>query len=103
MLLLRQYLRRDLRRLADNGVRLKVIGRRDRLPDGLGAGDRRPPKPPPRPAPGSTLNVALDYSARDAIAQRGGRAGSATTRRRAPRSAACSPGRATAPGATSTC
>src|ERR1043165_6293769 len=33
MLLLRQYLRRDVRRLADNGVRLKVIGRRDRLPD----------------------------------------------------------------------
>ena len=40
MLLLRQYLRRDLRRLVDNGVRLKVIGRRDRLPDGLAAGDR---------------------------------------------------------------
>src|SRR3954454_5004632 len=35
MLLLRQYLRRDLARLVDNGVRLKVIGRRDRLPHGL--------------------------------------------------------------------
>ena len=31
MLLLRTYLRRDLARLVDNGVRLKVIGRRDRL------------------------------------------------------------------------
>src|SRR5438046_754013 len=35
MLLLRCYLRRDLRRLVANGVRLKVIGRRDRLPAGL--------------------------------------------------------------------
>ena len=33
--LLRQYLRRDVERLVDAGVRLKVIGRRDRLPDGL--------------------------------------------------------------------
>src|SRR6185436_13863655 len=35
MLLLRQYLRRDLQRLVDAGVRLQVIGRRDRLPAGL--------------------------------------------------------------------
>src|SRR2546430_757771 len=35
MLLLRKYLRRDITRLVDNGVRLKVIGRRDRLPHSL--------------------------------------------------------------------
>ena len=40
MLLLRNYLRRDVQRLIENGVRLKVIGRRDRLPDGLGRRDR---------------------------------------------------------------
>src|SRR5215510_6241562 len=37
MLLLRTYLRRDLARLVENGVRLKVIGRRDRLPHNLAA------------------------------------------------------------------
>src|SRR3974377_1016755 len=35
MSLLRHYLRADVRELIDNGVRLSVIGRRDRLPDGL--------------------------------------------------------------------
>src|ERR1043165_3681185 len=35
MLLLRKFLRRDQRRLIENGGRLKVIGRRDRLPEGL--------------------------------------------------------------------
>src|SRR5499427_9429382 len=35
MALLRQYLRAELSRLVDNGARLTVIGRRDRLPDGL--------------------------------------------------------------------
>ena len=33
--LLRHYLRADLRELVENGVRLSVIGRRDRLPEGL--------------------------------------------------------------------
>jgi undecaprenyl diphosphate synthase len=67
MILLRQYLRRDLRRLADSGVRLKVIGRRDRLPDRLAeeiAGAEAA-------CAGGTkldLNVAIDYAARDAIA-----------------------------------
>ena len=35
MSLLRHYLRADIRELIDNGVRLTVIGRRDRLPGGL--------------------------------------------------------------------
>jgi undecaprenyl diphosphate synthase len=67
MILLRQYLRRDLRRLVDNGVRLKMIGRRDRLPDGLAAEIETAEA---ASALGSrlVLNVALDYSARDAIA-----------------------------------
>ena len=35
MTLLRRYLRRELAQLVDNGIRLTVIGRRDRLPEGL--------------------------------------------------------------------
>src|SRR5712691_7478712 len=35
MSLLRHYLRAVLHRLVENGARLSVIGRRDRLPDGL--------------------------------------------------------------------
>jgi undecaprenyl diphosphate synthase len=64
--LLRHYLRAELRALVDNGVRLKVIGRRDRLPSGLAeeiaaaehasAAGRR-----------LHLRIALDYSSRDAI------------------------------------
>ena len=67
MLLLRRYLRRDVKRLADAGVRLKVIGRRDRLPEGLG---QEIAATEAACALGTKLdlNVALDYSARDAIA-----------------------------------
>lgn len=67
MLLLRKYLRRDLRRLVENGVRLKAIGRRDRLPDGLA---QEIANAEAATAAGSRLdlNVAIDYSARDAIA-----------------------------------
>jgi undecaprenyl diphosphate synthase len=67
MLLLRQYLRRDVRRLADNGVRLRVIGRRDRLPDGL-AGEIAAAEAACARGTRLMFNVALDYSARDAIA-----------------------------------
>jgi undecaprenyl diphosphate synthase len=67
MLLLRKYLRRDLKRLVDNGVRLKVIGRRDRLPHGLATEIDTAEK---ASAAGTRLelNVAIDYSGRDAIA-----------------------------------
>jgi undecaprenyl diphosphate synthase len=65
--LLRHYLRADLRELVENGVRLSVIGRRDRLPGGLSdeiakveqasiGGERL------------HLQIAVDYSSRDAIA-----------------------------------
>jgi undecaprenyl diphosphate synthase len=67
MLLLRRYLRRDVRRLADNGVRLTVIGRRDRLPEGL-AEEIAAAEAACALGARLALNVALDYSARDAIA-----------------------------------
>ena len=67
MLLLRQYLRRDVRRLADRGVRLKVIGRRDRLPSGLPQ-DIAAAEAATAHGTRLALTVALDYSARDAIA-----------------------------------
>jgi undecaprenyl diphosphate synthase len=65
--LLRRYLHAERDRLAENGVRLAVIGRRDRLPDGLAEEIAIAQ----RTSAGGTrlaLNVALDYSARDAIA-----------------------------------
>ena len=66
MRLLRSYLRNETARLARTGTRLSVIGRRDRLPDGIpqaiqaaeaatAAGERL------------HLRIAVDYSARDAI------------------------------------
>jgi undecaprenyl diphosphate synthase len=66
--LLRHYLRADLRDLVENGVRLSVIGRRDRLPEGLSAEIARVEQ---ASAQGQRLNlrVAIDYSARDAITQ----------------------------------
>jgi undecaprenyl diphosphate synthase len=64
--LLRLYLRNEVSRLVENGVRLSVIGRRDRLPEGLAAAIGR--------AEAATfagkalhLRIAVDYSARDAI------------------------------------
>jgi undecaprenyl diphosphate synthase len=65
--LLRHYLRADLRELVDNGVRLSVIGRRDRLPEGLSEEIGRVEQ---ASAHGKRLHlqIAIDYSARDAIA-----------------------------------
>ena len=64
--LLRHYLRTEIARLVRSGARLTVIGRRDRLPDGLAAEIGS--------AEAATaceetlhLRVAIDYSARDAI------------------------------------
>src|SRR3954467_10218227 len=66
MRLFRSYLASETARLIENGVRLTVIGRRDRLPEVLAraiagaeeatAGGRR-----------LHLRLAIDYSARDAI------------------------------------
>ena len=66
MTLLRFYLGNEVESLVKNGVRLTVIGRRDRLPDGIAAAIARAEAATSR---GETLNlrIAIDYSARDAI------------------------------------
>ena len=79
MALLAGYLRSDASRLAEAGVRLDVIGRRDRLPAGLpeaiAAAERAT-------AGGGRLRlrVAVDYSAREAIVAAGVMAGGGATR-----------------------
>jgi undecaprenyl diphosphate synthase len=72
MELLDIYLRKETRRCLENGVRLEVIGRRDRLDAKLVAAIERTEA---ATAAGSTLTlrVAVDYSAREAI--RSGRIG----------------------------
>jgi undecaprenyl diphosphate synthase len=85
MSLLRRYLRAELQQLVDSGARLSVIGRRDRLPDGLSADIARAEA---ATASGRRLDlhIAIDYSARDAIAD----AAAARPRGEAPsRSALC--------------
>jgi undecaprenyl diphosphate synthase len=64
--LLRSYLRREVARLVRNGVRLSVIGRRDRLPEGIAASIGRAEE---ATAGGAELHlrIAVDYSAREAI------------------------------------
>jgi undecaprenyl diphosphate synthase len=66
MALLRFYLANEVQSLVKNGVRLTVIGRRDRLPDGIAAAIARAEA---ATSQGETLNlrIAVDYSARDAI------------------------------------
>jgi undecaprenyl diphosphate synthase len=67
MSLLREYLRAELRRLVESGTRLKVMGRRDRLPLGL---SKEIAEAERVSASGERLNlqIAIDYSSRDAIA-----------------------------------
>jgi undecaprenyl diphosphate synthase len=64
--LLRHYMRTEVTRLKNADIRLTVIGRRDRLPDGLASAiaDTEATTADSR---GLNLRVALDYSARDAI------------------------------------
>ena len=66
--LLRAFLRLETQRLLDRGVRLEVIGRRDRLPDAL---LREIFRAESATAAGRRLHlrVAIDYSSREAIAQ----------------------------------
>ena len=66
MTLLRFYLANEIDALVRNGVRLTVIGRRDRLPDGIANAIARAEA---ATADGTTLHlrIAIDYSARDAI------------------------------------
>jgi len=66
MALLRFYLASEVESLVRNGVRLTVIGRRDRLPDGIATAIGRAEA---ATAKGDVLHlrIAVDYSARDAI------------------------------------
>jgi undecaprenyl diphosphate synthase len=66
MRLFRDYLRGEAARCVENGVRLNVIGRRDRLGPAL---RKAIDETEAATAAGSTLHlrVAIDYSARDAI------------------------------------
>ena len=66
MALLRSYLAKEIDALVRNGVRLTVIGRRDRLPDGIAQAIGRAEA---ASAGGDALHlrIAIDYSARDAI------------------------------------
>jgi undecaprenyl diphosphate synthase len=66
MALLRTYLAKEIDHLVRNGVRLTVIGRRDRLPDGIAQAIERAEA---ASAGGDALHlrIAIDYSARDAI------------------------------------
>jgi undecaprenyl diphosphate synthase len=66
MALLRFYLANEVQSLVRNGVRLTVIGRRDRLPGGIADAIGRAEA---ATAQGDVLNlrIAVDYSARDAI------------------------------------
>jgi undecaprenyl diphosphate synthase len=78
MTLLRFYLANEVQSLVRNGVRLTVIGRRDRLPDGIAtaiAGAER------ATAHGDVLHlrIAVDYSARDAILNAAARAAALTS------------------------
>jgi undecaprenyl diphosphate synthase len=64
--LLRFYLANEIQALVRNGVRLTVIGRRDRLPEGIATAIARAEA---ATAHGDALHlrIAIDYSARDAI------------------------------------
>ena len=66
MALLRFYLASEVESLVKNGVRLTVIGRRDRLPEGIAAAIARAEA---ATAGGEVLRlrIAVDYSSRDAI------------------------------------
>jgi undecaprenyl diphosphate synthase len=66
MALLRSYLATEVASLVENGVRLTVIGRRDRLPYGIAAAIAGAEEATAR-GDALHLRVAVDYSARDAI------------------------------------
>ncbi|MFV0368755.1 MAG: di-trans,poly-cis-decaprenylcistransferase [Hyphomicrobiaceae bacterium] len=64
--LLRTYLRQDVHELVHHGIRLQVIGRRDRLPAGV-ADAITEAEAATRRGTNLLLRVAIDYSSRDAI------------------------------------
>ena len=66
MTLLRFYLANEVQSLVRNGVRLTVIGRRDRLPDGL-ADEIGYAEQVTAAGQALHMRIAIDYSAREAI------------------------------------
>lgn len=72
MLLFQKYLDSERARLTDGGVRLSVIGRRDRIPGSL---RRKITNVEERTSGGTSLHlrVAIDYSARQALLAAAGR------------------------------
>ena len=78
MRLMRAYLRNASARFVADGVRLTFIGRRDRLPallrEGVAAAEAATAQ-----GRGLHLRIALDYSARDAIARAAARSASAAS------------------------
>jgi undecaprenyl diphosphate synthase len=78
MMLLRVYLANEVQSLVKNGVRLSVIGRRDRLPDGIATAIAAAER---ATAQGDALHVriAVDYSARDAILNAAAKAAALTS------------------------
>jgi undecaprenyl diphosphate synthase len=72
MRLFRSYLRAEAAKCARNGIRISVIGRRDRLTPGLLAEIERA-EAVTAGASRFHLRIAVDYSARDAILRAAGR------------------------------
>jgi undecaprenyl diphosphate synthase len=72
MFLFQRHLDSECARLVDRGVRLSVIGRRDRIPDHL---QRKIAHVEERTREGTSLHlrVAIDYSARDSLLAAAGR------------------------------
>jgi len=72
MRLFHKHLDSECARLRDRGVRLSVIGRRDRIPDSL---KRKIAHVEARTSQGTSLHlrVAIDYSSRDALLTAAGR------------------------------
>ncbi|MGI9188500.1 MAG: di-trans,poly-cis-decaprenylcistransferase [Longimicrobiaceae bacterium] len=68
MRLFRSYLASETARCVENGVRLRLIGRRDRLPEPLRLA-MHAAEDSTRGGERLLLRIALDYSARDAIAR----------------------------------
>lgn len=66
--LFRRYLDGECERLRDAGIRLSIIGRRDRVPGSLRAAIERA-EAATRGGTAMHLRVAIDYSGRDAILQ----------------------------------
>jgi undecaprenyl diphosphate synthase len=77
MRLLQKYLDSECSQLTDSGVRLSVIGRRDRIPDSLRSSIARVEE---GTGEGTALHlrVAIDYSARDALLTAAGRVAGGT-------------------------